>query len=70
MDYSQNFAFKEKRQVQSAHFSEWQLTLHNTAMQAPKKKMMRKNVYHLSDEIDHDSVMNFCIIIDIFKNYS
>ena len=68
MDYSQNIAFKEKRQLQSAHFSGRQYTLHNTSIQAPKYGE-RKYVYHLSDETNHDSVLTFCIIMNIIKNY-
>ena len=36
LDYFQTTNFTEKRQVQSAHFSGRQHTLHNTVLQAPK----------------------------------
>ena len=62
LDYSQTINFTEKRQVQSAHFSGRQHTLHDTVLQAPKNG---KHIYHLSDDTNHDSVMTFSIIKDI-----
>lgn len=44
LDYSQNIAFKEKRQVQSAHFSGKQQTLHNTIIQTPGE-MVTLSIY-------------------------
>ena len=58
MDYSQNIAFKEKRQVRSAHFSGKQQTLHNTLIQSPGNGDV-KYVYHLSDDTNHHSVHDF-----------
>ena len=63
-DYSQNINFTEKRQVQSAHFSGRQHTLHNTVLQAPKNGK-HTYIYQLSDDTNHDSVMTFSIIKDI-----
>ena len=39
LDYSQNIAFTEKKQVQSTHFSVRQYMLHN---QSPKAQMMKR----------------------------
>ena len=63
-DYSQNINFTEKRQVQSAHFSGRQHTLHSTVLQAPKNGK-HTYIYQLSDDTNHDSVMTFSIIKDI-----
>ena len=54
MDYSQNIKLVEKDQVQSAHFSGKQQTLHDTLIVCNGKN---KYVYHLSDDTNHDSVM-------------
>ena len=66
LDYTQNIAFNEKKQVQPAHFSGKQHTLHNTVIQSPDGKILY--VYYLSDDPNHDSVMTFHIIRDILKN--
>ena len=68
LDYSQNIAFKEKRQCQSAHFSRKQQTLHNTVLQSPYNGG-NLYLYHLSDDTNHDSVMTFAIIEDIIEKH-
>ena len=68
LDYSQNIAFKEKKQAQSVHFSGRQHTLHKTIILSPENEVLY--VYHLSDDTNHDSVMNFHIIRDILKYHS
>ena len=40
LDYSQNIAFKEKKQAQSAHFSGRQHTLHNTIILSPENEVL------------------------------
>ena len=67
LDYSQNIAFTEKRQVQSAHFSGKQHTLHNTVVQSPDGENLY--VYHLSDDTNHGSVLTFYIIKDIIHSH-
>ena len=67
LDYSQNIAFTEKKQVQSAHFSGRQHMLHNTVIQSPNDEKLY--VYHLSDDTNHDSVLRFYIIKDIIHNH-
>ena len=67
LDYSQNIAFTEKKQVQSTHFSGRQHTLHNTAIQSPNDEKVY--VYHLSDDMNHNSVLTFYIIKDIIHNH-
>ena len=49
LDYSQNLALKEKRQVQSAHFLGKQQTLHNTVLYKPNNQG-HKFIYLLSDD--------------------
>ena len=68
LDYSQNIAFTEKKQVQSAHFSGKQHTLHNTVIQSPNQGKI-VYVHHLSDDTNHDSVLTFSIIRDIIKHH-
>ena len=48
--YSQNIAFKEKRQLQSAQFSGKQHTLHNTIIQTPNSGKIT-NAYHILDDM-------------------
>ena len=54
MDYSQNIKLVEKDQVQSAHFSGKQQTLHDTLI---SYKGTNQYVYHLSNDTNHDSGM-------------
>ena len=54
MDYFQNIKLTEKNQVQSAHFSGKQQTLHDSLMQ---NKGHHDYVHHLSNDTNHDSVM-------------
>ena len=68
LDYSQNIAFTEKKQVQSAHFSGRQHTLHNTVIQSPNEGES-VYIYHLSDDTNHDSVLTFSIIRDIIYHH-
>ena len=46
LHYSQHLALKEKKQVQSAHFSGKQQMLHNTILYKPNKQG-HKFPYHL-----------------------
>ena len=68
IDYSQNLAFKERKQAQSANYSGVQQTLHNTLLQMPHGGE-RKYIYHLSDDTNHDSVLTFAILEDITNKY-
>ena len=67
LGYSQNIAFNEEKQVESAHFSGGQHNLHNTIIQSPGGKILY--IYHLSDDTSHDSIMTFPIIRDILKHH-
>ena len=66
MDYSQNIKLTEKNQVQSAHFSGKQQTLHDSLIQ---NKGHHHYVYHLSNDTNHDSVMTEAILNDLIANY-
>ena len=68
MDYSQNIAFKEKKQVQSAHYSGLQHTLHDTVLIHPCNKD-KHFLYHISDDTNHDAVLTFSVINDIIKRF-
>ena len=50
MGFSENIAIKSKSEVQEAHFSGKQYTLHCTIVQPGEVKF----VYHLNDETTHD----------------
>ena len=60
LNYSQNIAFTEKKQVQSAHFSGREDILHNTVIQSPGGENLY--LYNLSDDTNHDNILTFYII--------
>ena len=47
LHYSQNLALKEKKQVQSAHFSGKQQMLHNTILYKPNKAINFPIIYEM-----------------------
>ena len=53
VDYSQNIALTPKFEVQSAHSSGRQHTLHDSLLCAPFSDTL-KYIYHLSDDTNHD----------------
>ena len=65
MDYSMNIKLTEKNQVQSAHFSGKQQTLHDSLIQDEDGNF--DYIYHLSDDTNHDSVLTIKIIEDIIS---
>ena len=67
-DYLQNINFVEKNQVQSAHYSGKQHTLHDTVMINPNDGGS-KYIYHLSDDTNHDSVLTFEILESIIESH-
>ena len=63
-----NIKLTEKNQVQSAHFSGRQQTLHDSLIQHPDAS--HTFIYHhLSDDTNHDSVMTGKIIEDIIMTH-
>ena len=67
LDYSQNIKLVEKNQIQSAHFSGRQHTLHDSLIQ--QKDKPNTYIYHLSDDTNHDNVMTTEIINSIIQNH-
>ena len=61
LDFSQNISLRPKAEVQSAHFSERQFTLH-CAIFDPSE--MRYH-YHLSDDTKHDAVFVIFFVISL-----
>ena len=68
MDYSMNIKLTEKNQVQSAHFSGKQQTLHDTLVRYPGSDQYQY-LYHVSDDTNYDSVMTAKIISDVIKEH-
>lgn len=66
MDYSQNISITEKNQVQSAHFSGRQQTLHDSLIQIGQDYQY---IYHLSDDTNHDSITTNEIIMSNILTY-
>ena len=68
LDYSMNIKLTEKNQIQSAHYSGKQQTLHDVLIRQPSTNV-NKYVYHLSDDTNHDSVMTRKILEEIVIHY-
>jgi hypothetical protein len=62
MDFSENINLQEKLQVQSAHFSGKQCTLHCTVMEPPNPY---KYIFHFSDDTSHDGAFVDLVMRDI-----
>ena len=65
LDFSQNLALRSKHEVQSAHFSGKQFSLH-CAIAEPFEK---RYFYHLSDDTKHDGIFVDQVILDIIQRY-
>ena len=66
LDFSENLAMKPKFEVQDAHFSGKQYTLH-CAIVGPGNP---KYVYHLCDDTTHDPTLVHLVLEDIFDKRS
>ena len=66
LDFSENLAFKPKFEVQDAHFSGKQFTLHCSIVTPGPVKY----VYHLSDDTNHDPTFVHAVVKDIFDRWS
>ena len=66
LGYSENIALKPKFEVQAAHFSGRQHTLHCCVMESDG---VNNYVYHLSDDTTHDNIMTFSILKDLVETY-
>ena len=58
VDFSQNLALRPKDEVQSAHFSGKQLTVHCSIVS-------NRYHFHLNDDTNHDSIFVDYVIRDI-----
>ena len=65
MDFSENIARKTKSEVQEAHFSGKQYTLHCAIVQPGEVKF----IYHLSDDTTHDPSFVQQVLEDIFDRW-
>ena len=65
MDFSENIALKTKSEVQEAHFSGKQYTLHCSIVEPGENKF----VYHLSDDTTHDPSFVYQVLEDIFERW-
>ena len=66
LDFSENLALKPKNEIQDAHFSEKQYSLHYSIVEPGEKKY----VYHLSKDTNHDPVFVNEVLEDIFKPWN
>ena len=65
LDYSQNIALRPKDEVQSAHYSGKQFTLHCAIVDPTEKRYH----FHLSNDTNHDPVFVDYVIRDLIKKY-
>ena len=68
MDFSQNIALKTKDEVQTAHFSEKQQSLHCSIVIDENDAL--SYVYHLSDDTGHDPTFVDEVLNDIFGRWN
>ena len=66
LDFSQNLALRPKCEVQAAHFSNKQYTLHC----AIAKPFDKKYHYHLSDDTKHDCIFVDHVLRDLIAHYN
>ena len=69
IDYSENIKLTPKNEVQTAHFSGRQHTLHCCVLYKSNNKGDHEFVYHLSDDTNHDSIMTTSVLEDIIEKY-
>ena len=65
LDYSQNLSLRPKDEVQSAHFSGRQFTLHCAIVEPTEIRYH----YHLSDDTKHDAIFVDHVLRDIIEKY-
>ena len=69
VDYSENIKLTPKNEVQHAHFSGRQHTLHCSVLYKSNVKGDHEFLYHLSNDTNHDSVMTRNVIEDVLIRY-
>ena len=67
LDYSENVKLTPKNEVQSAHFSGRQHTLHCCVHYKTNTAKDHEFIYHLSDDTTHDAVMTFAVLEDLLE---
>ena len=65
LDFSQNLSLRPKDEVQSAHFSGRQFTLHCAIVEPTEQRYH----YHLSNDTKHDGIFVDHVIRDIIQQY-
>ena len=65
LDFSENIAITPKSEVQDAHFSGKQYSLHCSIVIPGENKY----VYHLSDDTRHDATFVHEVLVDIFEKW-
>ena len=65
LDFLESLALKPKFQVQEAHLSGKQYSLHFSIDETGKNKY----VYHLNDDTNHDLIFVSGVLKDIFKRW-
>ena len=66
LDFSENLALKPKHEVQDAHFSGKQYSLHCSIV----KPAENKNLHHLSDDTNHYPLFLNEVLEDLFKRWN
>ena len=66
IDFSENIAMKPKFEVQDAHFSGKQYSLHCSVVEPG----IQKYFYHLSDDTTHDPEFVHKVLVDVFDKVS
>ena len=70
MDFSENITASPKFEPQSSHFSKRQFSLHCTVMHTAKEGIPGNTyIYHLSDDVKHDSIFTMNVVHDILNNF-
>ena len=67
LDYSQNINLTEKFQVQSAHYSGKQQTLHNTVLHSPNNKTIKQRNTYTTYQIISPVTLSSLLIFNIMS---
>ena len=62
MDYSENLSQQYKFEPQSSHFNKQQFSLHCTVKHTSNEDSPYHYMYHLSDEMKHDSAFTSVVV--------
>ena len=67
MDYSENLSQQYKFEPQSSHFKKQQFSLHCTVKHTSNEDSPYHYMYHLSDEMKHDSAFTSVVVYHILE---